>query len=146
MINVDYVPSTPTPRYQSSILTSSVITDYFSPTMKTVKKTGLVEEQLPRMEDVDKGFTRLLARSAGYKEADFYVTPAGDNNEHQLSPVEQEDVQVSPEEHGDTRGVVEHMNKDDWLGTQEDQVDFEDWITSICQDDPSHPLNCTTPL
>ena len=60
-----------------------------------------------------------------------------------VSSGRQERNQVSPEEHGDTR-VDGEQSKDDWSRTDDAQdVDFDIWIQSICQDDPSHPLNNT---
>ena len=42
-----------TPRYNTTLLTTTVITDYFTTTMKTVKKNQVEVEQLPEMEEVD---------------------------------------------------------------------------------------------
>ena len=67
----------------------TAITDYFKPVMETKIETAAREQELPKMVDVEDNMTRLMMRSAGYREADFYVTPAGQVENPVVSPEEQ---------------------------------------------------------
>ena len=93
------------------------------------------EKQGDTMENLEDDMTRIMTRSASYVEADFYM-PTGKQANYKVSTRGQADYQV----YGDTM-VNGKQNKDDWLGSVEEQDDLNTWIQNSCQEDPSHRLN-----